>query len=364
MNVEKLKQKLSSKSSLKIGLISDTHYAVHRRNNVFFPHMIKATDEFITQCKENEVDLVIHTGDVFDTKNQIATEGLINTNELITEISKFFPLIMIPGNHDFAYTEHEEINLVSNYKEYDNILVLFNYTKIEFPKAGMAFHFLPYQKVPEPELKKIKKSKDLQNILFSHFGIHGFKVHAYASEFANQISAEVSKDSLKRFDKVFTGHYHGHQSKDNVVYVSSPLQSRHGDEHSKHGFVIWNTDNKNHKFILNEHTPQFITYELTKDNAKKMLELKDHYIRIKVKKKVSKELIITLKRKLLKENYDVVINFEIEDDSTLAVVKDWKSFILADPDMVIIDYINKLDEQKELEFDKVKLLKLLDISLK
>jgi len=365
MRIEALQEVFHNKTKLNFGIISDTHFAIHKKSNVFFPHVVKTIDTFINLCIDNDVDMIIHTGDVFDTKHQIATEGLINTNDLVSKMSESFPTILLAGNHDFASVDNRGLNLVSNYKNYSNIVVVFSYEKLVLPNANLALHFLPYYHNPKPFLDEIKKCTVVEkNVLFSHMGVAGFKMHENASDYANQLSAQVTSSKLKSFDKVFLGHYHGYQSKEDITYVSAPLQSRHGDEASKHGFVFWESDKKRHKFIENKDTPKFITYILTRSNVEKMSELKNHYIRIIVNKRVSKELLIALKRKLLKTNYDVSFNFDIKDDSKLAVVKGWAEFVMHDPDKIIIDYVNKLKSQNELEYDVKDLLKIVDIDIK
>jgi len=360
MNINVLTNRFKNKTHLNIGLISDTHFAVHRRNNIFFPHMKKTVDYFLELCHDYKVDLIIHTGDVFDTKNIVATEGLINTNDLIQKISSKYPIILIPGNHDYAFSENQTFNLPSNYKNYDNICVIDYYEQMVLKNADLAFHFLTFQHNPKEHLKNVNKANNVsQNILFAHIGILGFKMHEYASVWANKKSAQIKQEKLKKFNKVFCGHYHGYQSKNEITYVSAPLQSRHGDEHSKHGFVFWNTKNKSHVFIKNKYTPKFKTFILTKPNVKKMLKLKNHYIRIKVRKKISSELILLLKRKLKKNNYDVKFDFDITSNIKLAVIQGWQDFVIKDPDSLIISYLNLLEEQNELPYSKNDLLKII-----
>jgi len=364
MRKDTILNKFQDKKSLNIGLISDTHFAVHRKINIFHKHMVDAADEFITQCEKHNVDFIVHCGDLFDTKMEIATTGLIKTNDLINKISSKFPIMILPGNHDFAYKENNQFNLASNYKHQYNVTIFEEYEKLYFAGSNTTLHFLPYHDKPREAIKKITVDKKHQNVLFGHMGVLGFAVHAYASRVANQVSAQIKQKTVAKFDQVFLGHYHGYQSKNNVTYVSAPLQSRHGDEKSKHGFVFWNTAKEKHVFTENTHTPQFKTFDLTKSNAQKMLQLKDHYIRMVIKKKVSKDLLIALRRKLLKKNYEVKEKFEFIDDMKLAVIDGWKDFVIKDPDSFIMNYIEILEEQDELPYDKTELLRLLDINIK
>ena len=78
----------------------------------------------------------------------------------------------------------------------------------------------------------------------------------------------------------------------------------------------------------------------------------------------NKDLIIKLKRRLRKKNYDVQYKFDIQDNTKLAVIDGWKDFVVHEPDQIIIDYIDRLSEQGELSFDRNKLLKVIGINPK
>jgi len=139
------------------------------------------------------------------------------------------------------------------------------------------------------------------------------------------------------------------------------LQSRHGDEKSKHGFVVFDTKSREHTFFENKRTPRFITYELTKDNVNRMLGLKNHYIRIMVKKKVSKELIVALKRKLMKNNFEVKVIMDIPKEAKFSAISGWKEIVFHDAESLLVGFLDGLEEQGALKFNKKNLLAHLGI---
>jgi hypothetical protein len=171
--------------------------------------------------------------------------------------------------------------------------------------------------------------------LFSHFGVASFKVHEYSTDYINGLVSQISPIKLEKFTQVFVGHYHGYQTHNNITYVSAPLQSKHGDEHSKHGFVFYNTNSDTHEFIENLNTPYFISIKLNKSIVAKILALKNYYIRIIVEIQVSKELLITLKNKVINQNYELKYLFNITDEHKLAVIDGWRDFVMQEPDEFI-----------------------------
>jgi DNA repair exonuclease SbcCD nuclease subunit len=353
--------KLTNKS--KIAMIADMHFNIFQKNNKFFYHMEAMMQNFMDICIKEQVDAIFILGDIFDTKNTVNTDGLIKVNNMFNAMSRICPVVLLPGNHDLAYFNQSEINLPANYRYYENIIVVD--TPMEYKTKDYHFIFLPFYNDISDKLKGIMKLCDFEKRkvnLFSHFGVTTFKVHEYAGGSIND--APVSNTSLKKFNKVYLGHYHGYQSNKNITYVSSPLQSKHGDELSSHGFVIYDMATNTHKFIDNEITPKFITYELNKTNAMEMLTLENHYIRIRVTKKVSKELLVTLRQKLMEKNFEVKIIMDLVDQIKLASIKGWSEITFQDDETLITNFLNKLEQENGLPFNKNNLLEHLEITVK
>lgn len=349
----------------KIALIADLHFNIFQKHNKFFYHMEQMMDNFMELCKKDEVDAIFILGDMFDTKSSVNTEGLIKVNDIIHKLSQICPVVIIQGNHDLAYFNQSEISLPTNYKYYENVIVVNEPSELKI--KDFTFIFFPFTNNIENDLKAYTKKIDFEKnkvVLFSHFGVTSFKVHEYSNDNVNNAAAQIGLSTLDDFNKIFLGHYHGYQSKKNVTYVSSPLQSRHGDELSKHGFVVYDLATNSHKFISNKVTPKFKTFELTKKTANEMLLLKDHYIRIRVTKKVSKELLVSLRQKLMINNFEVKIVLDIPEQMQMSTIQGWNEIVFNDDETLITNFLTKLEEQKVLPFDKMKLLKHLEIELK
>lgn len=341
---------------IKIAFISDTHLNIWRKNNKFFKHIDNMFDDFYNLCKGQKIDLIIHLGDLFDSKQIVTTEGLIRVDRIIERFANEWPLILIPGNHDMVINDDTEINLVSNYKTYNNVFVADKYSKIDLGKNIL--HCLPYIKNNLiTEINNININNKKNNILLSHFGVNGFKVHEYTTEKIDNEIGQIKKTYLKKFDKIFLGHYHGYQTDNHIIYVSAPLQSRHGDQNDKHGFVIYNTYDDKFSFYDNISTPKFIELQLTKHNIEKLLKLKNYYIKIEITKKVSKDLLIQLKTKLLKNNYDVKWKYSFKESEQLAIIDGWSDIVYESPETIIKKYIDYLEENKKLPFSKKEILK-------
>lgn len=345
--------------SYKIGLIADAHLNIFRRNNTFFSHVEQAFDYFNEICDEQDVSQIIILGDLFHTKHYISTEALIKASNVMRKLAKHRPIFCIVGNHDLVKQDNNEINVLDVYRDYKNVHIISNYERRELQFDKM-FHFVPFHAFDIPKTVSNIKLEKGTNYLFGHFGVKNFALlnTTQDREITDYVS-EITVADLNKFNHVFLGHFHGYQNQDNVTYVSSPFQSCHGDEFSKHGFVIFDIHTGEHEFYENKYSPQFITRDFTKDNIKELLNVKDHYIRFMIHKHVSKDLLVAVKTKLLANNYDVEWKFNIADTNISVPQMDgWDAKITySNPDELIQEFINQIKLPQG--FDKDKLLEIL-----
>jgi len=307
---------------MKVGILADLHMNLFRRFNPFFVHVEKAVDEFCRLCEERKVKLIVIPGDLFHTKWQLSTEALIKANVIVNKMADIAEVAIIRGNHDSASLTELDVNLCENYQSYPNVTVINNYRLMPL-REGFLFHFLAYfdGKEAEDKVNSIQCDPKYKNVLFSHMAVGGFKMH---ENYDDEV-AEIVPSRLNKFHKVFLGHFHGHQNDGHICYISSPLQSKHGDEHSRHGFVFYNTDDDEVEFIPNSFSPIFATMEMTKPNVMEALTLKNHYIRFIVKKHVSRDLLTSVRHKLLINNYDVEYKFDVKTDILeFASLQNWE----------------------------------------
>ena len=348
-----------SKNS-KILLSCDLHFNIQIKSNNFLIHMKNMVDEILESAKKEKVDCIILLGDIFDTRNIIASVPLFFINDLIYKLSSKFPLILIEGNHEkYLSNDNQSISFLDNYKNWNNVEVVNKIEKINIGK-DIQFIFMPYMTKNQKTINSIQIEKE-NTYLFSHFGVASFLMNDNYSSNMNQENI-VSIKSLSKFKHVYLGHYHGYQDKKNITYCSAPLQSKFGDESSKHGWVILDLKNETHEFIENKVTPQFITLELNKENIDKMLNLENHFIRIVItNKKFSNTQLYKLKTKLLKNNYEVKFHYDIQSTQTISTIEGWSEIIFKNESELLKGFLTELEKEKKLKYDKQELIQLLEI---
>jgi len=92
--------------------------------------------------------------------------------------------------------------------------------------------------------------------------------------------------------------------------------------------------------------------------VRKMIsKLKNHYIKIEITKKVSKDLLIQLKAKLLRNNYDIKWKYSFQESESLATIDGWSDIFYESPETIIKKYIDYLEKNEKLPFSKKEILK-------
>ncbi len=330
-----------------IGLLADLHCDVKRRFNDFLDHVDNSVEVFLEECAKRNVEKVIIAGDIFESKQIVATQALLRINNIIRSIANDYELYLIPGNHDLIKDNDVSQNLLDNYKSYKNVTVINQYYCLM--EQGLNIHLLPYYN--EQNIAKYinmiyeAMTDTKKNILISHFGVSGFTMHESAKYDFKASGETIGMKDLSSFDKVFLGHYHGHQQINNITYISAPFQSKMGDEYSKHGFVFFDTETLEHEFVENTLTPKFITIDLNKENLPKILELQNHFIRINLHKPLEKENYVRLRAKLLLNNYDVVFNPVYGGLKQIASIENFDTIVFESPEDLITNFVNQMDEQ-------------------
>lgn len=317
---------------------SDTHVKVYKKNSSFYDNHISPSFEFFyNECKKRNVDLIIHLGDFFHVKEKIATEAYTKAYKFVSKISALAKNIYLVGNHDSYMKDNHSIHLLESFKPLASIVDL----KYEmFDINGYRFHFMPY--VKEEEIKegllKINYLGNNKDFFFGHFGLHGFVMQQ--DNYTDQYST-INKNMFSKFKRAFFGHFHFHQEQANCMYISSPFESKHGDEQGKHGYVFYDTEKNEHEFIENPFSPKFKTIVLDKDSVKQILSSKNHFWRIYHPSGMNKEILNNLGKKLLETNYDVkfkALETNTNQSYKIPVVEEWQDIVHKETDDILLEW--------------------------
>lgn len=197
--------------------------------------------------------------------------------------SKNIETHIITGNHDIFYKDTFKINslreIVDN--RYSQIHVYDEPVVVSYD--GVDIQLIPWITDDNRELSYKQIRKTSCDLLMGHFDIKGFEM------FDGAISDHGDEmDMFKRFDLVFSGHYHHKSSQGNIHYLGAFAEYTWSDYNDPRGFTIFDTQTRDFELIRN---PYSIFHMMSYDDVanKDIMEtikttdyshLKDTYVKI------------------------------------------------------------------------------------
>jgi DNA repair exonuclease SbcCD nuclease subunit len=220
-------------------------------------------------------------------------------------------LHIIIGNHDTYYKNTNEVNSMEELVGSDRFKIYTESKIVEFDETPILF-------VPWINVNNYDKSVKLLNtaksdIIMGHLGISGFEMHR------GQVSLDGhKKEMFRRFDTVFSGHFHHKSDDGQIYYLGTPYQITWSDYDDPKGFHIFDTETRELERIINPYILfRKIYYDDTQEdyNNHDIAQYENQYVKlIVVNKKDLYEFDKFVDRLLMADAYEVKI---IEDFSEL-----------------------------------------------
>ena len=188
--------------------------------------------------------LIINGGDTHNTRGIIKTSSLdLLTRHYNRWASEGLVQRILIGNHD-QEDRDGDIHPMRSYELHAGWNVIDEPTVID----GIAyFPYMPKEKI-EAAIGAVPKSVKLAVV---HWGIRGAKRNDW-----NTDKDGVPVEWLKRFKKVFSGHYHFRNAFENVQYIGSPYQQNHSEANQAKGILLYDVKKEETRFIEIEGTPR------------------------------------------------------------------------------------------------------------
>ena len=237
---------------MKIALITDTHFGARNDSLIFNDYFYKFWEQtFFPYLKENNIDTVVHLGDVMDRRKFVSYKIAQDFREKFLQVfdDNKINLKMIVGNHDIYYRNTNDVNSL-------NELIGSKYETIQTYKSCTTINFddVPIMLIPwinsenyANTMKKIQKTN--AQIAMGHLEINGFEMHA--GHFAE---GGYDKGLFSKFDMVFSGHFHKKSDDGQIFYLGSTYQMTWSDYDCPRGFHIFDTETRELERVLNPHT--------------------------------------------------------------------------------------------------------------
>lgn len=237
-------------------LISDTHLGVRTNSREwmdiiddFFHNMLIP----LLKEKAKPGDVLIHCGDVFDSRQSINLYVLNKGLEIFEEINKIMPVYMIVGNHDIFMKYSNDINSLKVFKHMSGIHIFQEPTIAQLgPKKAL---FMPWVDSAE-ELTEIIKSKSA-DIMFCHTDIKGMSFNRFV-----KIEEGSDPDLLNKFERVYSGHIHYAQKFKNVRMLGSPYELTRSDSGNTKSVWMLDLETDEEESFVNKRSPKFVRFKL------------------------------------------------------------------------------------------------------
>lgn len=245
---------------MRIAHLSDTHIRNYKYQKEY-REIFKAL--YDTLRKEN-VDCIIHTGDIAHTKTQISPEFVELASEFLSNLASIAPTYVILGNHDGNlknFARQDALTPIVQNLNDPKLHLLKGYNSVELENK-IKLHALCV--FDDKNNWNLNPDPEFINIALYHGSVRGSE-----TDIGWILEGEVNLETFNNFDYGFFGDIH----KTNQVlddngcfrYPGSTIQQNFGETNDK-GVLIWEIKGK--KDFTCKHIPianpkPFITVHLT-----------------------------------------------------------------------------------------------------
>jgi len=298
-----------------ICIVGDIHFGVKSNIEKFIQYQDECFDEMVKSCIENNVKKIIFLGDIFDNRTSISTIILDKvTDKFKNMIENGIEPIILVGNHDTFYKSSNTINTPNIVLGKHMDIHIVENTPEVIELDGVDTLFVPWINKENMDkcLEQIKLSND--KYCFGHFEINNFLMNSYI-----QCSTGLPASTFKRFEKVFSGHFHTKSESGNILYTGSLHQITWNDYGDKRGFYFFKPEDGTITF--NPFKREMFQKIIINDNIEldSFRSIKDSYIKIYINRKLN-----TKEEKFLSEIIFNNIEYEVIDNTIIEDINDVK----------------------------------------
>ena len=326
---------------MKIAIITDTHYGARKGADYIHSYFKKFYDNiFFPYLEKNNIDTIIHMGDMFDSRKSIDYQSLEWSKRVVFEPLKKYKVHAITGNHDAYYKNTNKVNSPELLlKDYDNIITYSKPTEINI--EGLDILLLPW--INSENFKESKEFIDnsKSKIAMGHLEINGFKATR-----GHMMEDGMDVSIFSKFEKVYSGHFHTRSTDGKIYYLGNPYEMYWNDVNDKRGFHIFDTETLTHTPIDNPYKLFYnIYYEDTPHQTFDSTEYTNKLVKVIVRKKTNTKQFERFIDKLYSSNVQdlkIIENFVIQENENFEI----------DEEENTLSILNRYIDESEFEYDK------------
>ena len=334
---------------MKVAIITDQHFGARKSSPLYLDYYEKFySNVFFPTLEEYGVTDVIIAGDTFDERRQVNTSALHRAKEIFFNPLRKYSVKMLVGNHDIAFKNTNSINTPSLVlSEYDNITVIQEPITLN---VGIDFCFIPWINIENHIACMNEINRTHAEVCIGHFEINGFSMYRDST-----CEDGLSKEIFKKFDMVFSGHFHHKSDDGHIHYLGNPYELNWQDYNDPRGFHLFDTETRQLAFIRNPYS-LFERFEyddtLIDITSIDMARFTDKYVKVIVINKTDFYAFDKFIAKLNEANpidVRIIENFgEFEDGKIDDTIQ------LEDTQSILTSYVDSLDDYDQDRRNRLK----------
>jgi DNA repair exonuclease SbcCD ATPase subunit/predicted phosphodiesterase len=246
--------------------ISDIHVRLYKRKDEYEKVFSNLYDNIKTKISDG--DIILLTGDIVHTKTDMSPEMIDLVCDLLNNLADIAPVILVPGNHDANLNNLDRMDaLYPIVKAIKNPNVTYLKQSGLYTFANITFSIMGIFNNKSDYFRSDSITNDSVKIAVYHGTVNGCQMDN--GHILNDNKMEIS--FFDGFDFAMCGDIHKRQilqkydatsKKPYVAYPGSIIQQNHSESVDKHGYLIWNLENKTYEEVDIENDFGYITLDV------------------------------------------------------------------------------------------------------
>ena len=236
---------------MRVAIITDQHFGARSDSQAFLDFYEKFyANIFFPILAEHGISTVLILGDTFDRRKYVNFYSLGRAKQMFFDklVENNIDVIMIAGNHDTYFKNTNEVNSPELLlKEYKNIKIIDEAVTLDV--HGTDVCFVPWVCTDNYDRSMQTMKESRAEICMGHFEIAGFAMYR-----GMQSNEGFTADTFRKFDMVFSGHYHHRSNDGHIHYLGNPYELTWQDYNDPRGFHLFDFDTRQLEFHQNTYT--------------------------------------------------------------------------------------------------------------
>lgn len=243
---------------MKVAIITDTHFGARNDSQTFLDFFEKFySNKFFPTLDSQGVTTVLMLGDTFDRRKYVNFYSLHRAKKMFFDEleRRGIHVFMLAGNHDTYYKNTNEVNSPELLlQQYNNVSVIDKPVNIRIGQTkenplGMEVCMVPWICTDNyVECMEVMQNTEA-DVCMGHFEIAGFSMYRGMDSHEG-----FDKGIFKKFDMVFSGHYHHKSDDGHIYYLGNPYELTWQDYNDPRGFHLFDTGTRRLDFVQNPYT--------------------------------------------------------------------------------------------------------------